>query len=351
MILPGRSSQDPVLTEFHEDLLELEESNRTIDHLDSAFPGDYKMTKRMEIDDLSDGQFAYDAMIALGLAACAATKDDLYLDKDDFYNQITKVRFEGITGPYILSNTTNSRQYNSTYFNVIRLSNRPNTVKSAFFDGNTTDVYNQGEWTETQPFVFPDGSISLRFKGYEEEVTVIEFMNWIVVVAWILTALAIAFGLTCAVWTVIHRKSKIIRASQPFFLLLICTGAISLASATIPLIIGSAFCCNMRVWLRVIGISLMSSAFYSKLYRINKVMKSSKRCRRIKVDVKDVIIPVSRLPVVIHCTCAQNKRSHADAFFQIHLLSLYFRWWLFYLVRTCAFLGPLYEIVLRMDEN
>ena len=95
----------------------------------------------------------------------------------------------------------------------------------------------------------------------------------------------------------------------------------------------------------------MSSAFYSKLYRINKVMKSSKRCRRIKVDVKDVMIPVSSLPVVIHCTCTQNKRSHADAFFQIHLLSLYFRWWLFYLVRTCAFLGLLYEIVLRMHEN
>ena len=51
--------------------------------------------------------------------------------------------------------------------------------------------------------------------------------------------------------------------------------------------------CNAKIWLYFMGISTVSSSFYSKLFRLNKIMNSAKRCKRIKVDVKDVVVPVS----------------------------------------------------------
>jgi hypothetical protein len=54
--------------------------------------------------------------------------------------------------------------------------------------------------------------------------------------------------------------------------------------------------CNAKIWLYFMGISTVSSSFYSKLFRLNKIMNSAKQCKRIKVDVKDVVVPVS-IPV------------------------------------------------------
>ena len=55
---------------------------------------------------------------------------------------------------------------------------------------------------------------------------------------------------------------------------------------------GGPWCTTMK-WLYFLGLSTVVSAFYSMLFRLNKIMTSAKECKRITVDVKDVIIPVS----------------------------------------------------------
>jgi hypothetical protein len=58
--------------------------------------------------------------------------------------------------------------------------------------------------------------------------------------------------------------------------------------------------CNISAWLVLVGIGIIFSAFYSKTRRIYKIMKSSKRCRRIQVRIQDSIIPMISL---LSCTC------------------------------------------------
>ena len=48
-------------------------------------------------------------------------------------------------------------------------------------------------------------------------------------------AISMALSLGCGVWTYIKRKDKVVIASQPFFLVLICVGCFIMGSAIIPL--------------------------------------------------------------------------------------------------------------------
>ena len=85
---------------------------------------------------------------------------------------------------------------------------------------------------------------------------------------------SMGFGL----WTYLLRKNKVVRASQPMFLYIICAGTIVLALAILPLSIddriASFRACNATCmslpWLLSVGFSVTFSALFSKTWRIHK---------------------------------------------------------------------------------
>jgi hypothetical protein len=120
------------------------------------------------------------------------------------------------------------------------------------------------------------------------------------VVVLMLTGLSMIMSIGFATWTFINRRtSRVVMASQPFFLYMICLGVFILSTATISF---SAIReeryeneemhsleCNFRIWLYVIGSSIVLSALEAKLARINKIVRSSQRFIRIKVTVWDTV--------------------------------------------------------------
>ena len=57
-------------------------------------------------------------------------------------------------------------------------------------------------------------------------------------------ALCMASSIACAIWTQLNRSDRVVKASQPFFLLIICAGCLIMASSIIPLSIGRLFFVN-----------------------------------------------------------------------------------------------------------
>jgi len=130
----------------------------------------------------------------------------------------------------------------------------------------------------------------------EDEYSDFTLNTGVQVVVLILCGLPITLAIGFACWTFMNRRTKVVRASQPFFLYMICFGVFLLSSATIPLAITNStseemqtIICNARIWLYAIGCSVILSALEAKLDRINKIMHSSKRCVRIKVTVRDTL--------------------------------------------------------------
>lgn len=124
---------------------------------------------------------------------------------------------------------------------------------------------------------------------------------------YILVALIFLCSIGFGGWSIRYRKSQIVRASQPFFLVMLCAGTMVLGSAIIPLgiddgdstllscsLMDNQSCdraCMSIPWLLALGWSIVFSALFSKLWRVNIVYKHSMKFRRLKVSEKDVLLP------------------------------------------------------------
>jgi len=98
-------------------------------------------------------------------------------------------------------------------------------------------------------------------------------------------------------WCWYYRNNMVVRKSQPFFLQMICIGTCIMASSIIPLGIDDSVAqqptlnraCNLVPWLFSIGFTTAFSALFSKIRRINILMKSAKSFKRLVVKPIDVL--------------------------------------------------------------
>jgi len=115
----------------------------------------------------------------------------------------------------------------------------------------------------------------------------------------VIIAMASLFG----GWVAINRKHRVVKISQPIFLHLICFGVVVLSCAIFPLGIddsgsterGRDAACASIPWLVSLGLSLIFSALFSKLWRINKVFAAAATMKRVVVTAKDVLTPFAIL--------------------------------------------------------
>lgn len=131
-------------------------------------------------------------------------------------------------------------------------------------------------------------------------------MNQIHGVRWYgyaLAALIIFISILFAALTIWFRESQIVRASQPYFLVMLCAGTLVLASAIFPLGIddsiasveGCSKACMALPWLIAFGWTIAFSALFAKIWRVNRIFKNAMKFRRIKVSETDVLYPFAIL--------------------------------------------------------
>lgn len=117
------------------------------------------------------------------------------------------------------------------------------------------------------------------------------------------------------IWTFVHRNDMVVKASQPFFLVMTACGIIVMAASLIPLSFddeGSplsetkavAICMSVP-WLAFCGFSITFSALFAKTWRVNKFFNSKDAYARIKITEGDVLKPFAGLFTlnVIILTC------------------------------------------------
>lgn len=120
---------------------------------------------------------------------------------------------------------------------------------------------------------------------------------------WSLTALTLLAALACGIWTYRNRTTSVVRASQPFFLILISVGVFIFGTSIIPMAIDDGNfsveacdkACMAVPWLTSIGWSILFSALYAKIKRVNIVVNNVKNFRQVKVSEKDVMTPFAIL--------------------------------------------------------
>jgi len=120
-----------------------------------------------------------------------------------------------------------------------------------------------------------------------------------VVITLTLCGITLILSIGCTVWTYIYRKTKVVRASQPFFLYMLCIGTALKGASLTPLSL-EAFhlgqdilngTCISYPWLTSLGSFIEYSALFSKTMRVYKLMVAGGRFRRAVVRPLDVMRP------------------------------------------------------------
>jgi hypothetical protein len=125
----------------------------------------------------------------------------------------------------------------------------------------------------------------------------------VIIVGYVCFAFVVLSVFVCFVWTVYNRSAIVVRAAQPFFLLIVLGGIVILSSTIIPLSlddggdpdsISSTFAvgiCMSIPWLAFTGFTVIFSALFSKTWRINQVFRAGNSHARVQVSTMDVLAP------------------------------------------------------------
>lgn len=252
--------------------------------------------------------YFYEAAILTGLAACAAAGESerFSLTGDELYRHIVNYPdFEGLTGTVRLHNDTGSRVADSTFFKVTNFVPEvyvdPGTRKRmAIYKQTKTSQFHEGNWTHFARYIYNDGTPNLPL-GIPSPDLNENFVDTAVrAVTYSLFGVSVLLSVAFAAWTWRNRTTRVVKASQPFFLYLLCIGCAVLAVSIVPMAIdhsiaslnGCAMACNSIIWLLALGFSLIFSSLFSKTHRINKIMNNAKKFKRIQVTVRDTLKPV-----------------------------------------------------------
>mmetsp|Transcript_31805 Transcript_31805/g.65305 ORF Transcript_31805/g.65305 Transcript_31805/m.65305 type:complete len:897 (-) Transcript_31805:96-2786(-) len=250
---------------------------------------------------------AYDTVVAMGLAACEATADGEYFNGTELLQNLP-LSFDGASGLVKFENSSSTRQSTSSLMEIVNLKRNGVEGGKVKYEASSSTVLQPNVdgslWNTVQisPFIYADGTTTAPpdlppindGKGVDYH-----YIGKLRILGYLLASVVAVTSISFAGWTFHNRKTRVARASQPPFLVIICVGAIIMASSIITMSFDDQYfstkaasvACMATPWLLSTGFATTFSALFSKTWRINKVLTQPNRFQRVTVGVKDVISP------------------------------------------------------------
>jgi len=302
----GGSRGMPVYDKFVNAFEDLN-NEETVKYLNSTFASYSNLTIDDEFFEPDDrANFAYDSTIALGLAACSASKTNHYTYFDDgqaHYNAILNTSFEGASGNISLNPLTGTRDTDSVLFTIFNFveddkskEEKSDIVKFTFVE---SDIFQNGDWTSIEPHIFNDGTSTVPLDLPKQTVEMNYIGTPVRATCLGMSTLIILLSVGLIIWTNKLKDAPVIKASQPIFLNIICYGTILMATSIISRslddeivsINGMHIACMSTPWLLFLGFCLSFSALLAKTMRVNKIFHNPS-LRRITVTKWEVMKPL-----------------------------------------------------------
>ncbi|KAI2510939.1 G-protein coupled GABA receptor [Fragilaria crotonensis] len=248
---------------------------------------------------------AYDAILLPAYAACSIDKE--FFSSDELFNAISQSEFIGSTGHILLSREAQTRdpasiQSSLDNFVIDEAASKDGIVrfKRRIVELIRYEEVNHGD--TVNPFIYSDNSTNppLPMPPLEVNFNLINSASRTSGLA--LCALVIVVALGWIAFTYLHRDAKYIRGSQPPFLYMLCIGVILMAASIIPMSLQEPMptsslnvSCMSQLWLLSAGFTTAFSALFCKIWRLNKLVRSSIRFKRMRVRIQDVLYPFAIL--------------------------------------------------------
>lgn len=241
--------------------------------------------------------FTYDAVIAMGLAACKATG---FFTGSQLHDNMKGVEFEGVSGHvYFDQQGVRSADDFVLHVNNILLSDDRSTASQYRFDAQLVAVVKGDNITLKNAFVFSSNSTimppvypTLQDYDYNLIPTVLQ------VVGLCMGGFVVVLSLGFMGWTYWNRTRFVVSAAQPIFLAMLCMGTIAMALCIVPFSMQGTestpqldAACMVIPWAFFLGLCLAISAILCKTWRLEQILESANGMRRCQIEAADVIKP------------------------------------------------------------
>ena len=223
----------------------------------------------------------YDSVLAIGIAACNTTNQSF--TGTELFDFFLTVDFIGATNRVVIDSETGGRDRHHSAFRImnVRVGKNDNDGLAGLDTVRThstryNNVLETSEWTEVfgRDYVYADGTndippalpeviIHRHKKG-------VVMQSIVLTLAFIIMASAVYF----IIWTWRRRKTRVVRSSQPTFLILVGIGVFFGVGSAVPLTFDEPpidCFCMMGYYFFSTGFGLAFSAIFAKLWRVNEV--------------------------------------------------------------------------------
>ncbi|CAB9497518.1 acid type B receptor subunit 2 [Seminavis robusta] len=247
----------------------------------------------------------FDEIILLGLSACRTLAMGQEVDGKAMFETLLQISFQGATGNVTVDPKTGTRLPATAFFRMDNFVQEPINETHVTFGMRLSEAFIDGQWVEEEPFVFNDGTTTTPSDLPAVEINYNHIHTGIRAAGLTMATVVLGLSVALAGWTIYNRKRHVIRASQPIFLTILCTGTFVMGSTIIPLSIddartspeGCSTACMSVPWLFCSGWALVFAAIFAKIWRINRLFNNPS-IKRVKVTAMDVMYPLIGLMIL-----------------------------------------------------
>lgn len=267
----------------------------------NSFPG-YNPDWKFSNEPTGYGPLIYDAVTGVALSYCRALAQ--YNQTDNFtgpsaYEFFRTLDLDGASGRLKVDAITGTRDYTTLTFTLYNLQpSQASDIDTAKFNVVPINVYTNGNWStiENRNFIYSGGGTetprSLPDPDVEENFIGTTGRS----IGYTLLGIVVVLSLTALAWLIWFRNQRVVRSSQPLFLLMVCMGAIMMASTIIPLSFeetvtdetGLNAACMVAPWLYLSGSVVALSSLLAKTRGVHQVS--------IQVSWMSPLIDISGVP-------------------------------------------------------
>ena len=174
----------------------------------------------------------------------------------------------------------------------IGLAARKNVTKFLEDDLNSiVSAYNASDPEEPLIFLYQK-SLGVFVDNTNDENLIGEILRY---TGWTIAALVVATSIGFAAWTFINRTNRVVRASQPFILVMVCISAAIMSSTIVLVSVDDSWAsvqmcdwaCMSTPWVYCTGFVLLFSALFSKTWRNKQILDNPDKFTRLKVPRED----------------------------------------------------------------
>ena len=298
-------------------LLEYVQSTNPLQQ-DPSHPAFYKIPDNyfQTVDPEPGAAFAYDAVMSAAMGTCHAQEllgQGVSIPGLAHLHGIHSVNYTGASGPVRLgggsvlggSSGSSGLRHPATVtigaFNLLppTTNDDDERVKRGYRLTDVADMTqfdkNTMTWNSRHDFYYADGTTTPPPLRDDPDKNFLDRSYR--ALGFTMFTIALTLCILSFIWVFVNRNHRVLRASQPVFLLVVCFGAFTTNLAVVMVSFDESHglsettlgkMCTSLPWLGTLGHILIYGGLFTKLWRVNKVLSFS----RARIDMKRIVGPV-----------------------------------------------------------